>query len=288
VIPEGRPPTPLIYWGDLSLTGNGDLPLPTPRRVESILTPPGENRHFLPPPFQILHPPSSPFKSILERSHGIAIFAFFFRYFSSTRPNEFFQIQAYLIHWFRLLALLFSLFAARPGVGRQPPHNYLYQKTDSVSNFPGVAELPREPAGTVTMQLDLDLIFPILDVASAKLMTLKAACLWNAGVIDARQRKLVEQRSQQFWQRISRRARVLDARYSALPANAASAAPPAIREVRRNAQEAKNQQDTKGCAQYQPVAVHASQSERFVPHPSRREAERNELKRAFCSSLSES
>jgi hypothetical protein len=45
---------------------------------------------------------------------SIAIFAFFFRYFSSTRPNEFFQIQAYLIHWFRLLALLFSLFA--PGV----------------------------------------------------------------------------------------------------------------------------------------------------------------------------
>jgi hypothetical protein len=74
----------------------------------------------------------------------------------------------------------------------------LYQKTDSVSNFPGVAELPREPAGTVTMQLDLDLIFPILDVASAKLMTLKAACLWNAGVIDARQRKLVEQCAQQF------------------------------------------------------------------------------------------
>jgi hypothetical protein len=60
-------------------------------------------------------PPSSPFNSILdERSHSIAIFAifaFFFRYFSSTRPNEFFQIQAYLIHWFRLLALLFSLFS---------------------------------------------------------------------------------------------------------------------------------------------------------------------------------
>ena len=28
--------------------------------------------------------PSSPFNSILERSHSIAIFAFFFRYFSST------------------------------------------------------------------------------------------------------------------------------------------------------------------------------------------------------------
>jgi hypothetical protein len=35
VIPEGRPPdpapTPLIYWGDLSVTGNGDLPLATQR-----------------------------------------------------------------------------------------------------------------------------------------------------------------------------------------------------------------------------------------------------------------
>ena len=40
MIPEGRPPTPpptpLIYWGDLSVTGNGDLPLATQRRVESI------------------------------------------------------------------------------------------------------------------------------------------------------------------------------------------------------------------------------------------------------------
>jgi hypothetical protein len=36
----GRPPdpapTPLIYWGGLSVTGNGDLPLATQRRVESI------------------------------------------------------------------------------------------------------------------------------------------------------------------------------------------------------------------------------------------------------------
>jgi NAD(P)H-dependent FMN reductase len=40
VIPEGRPPDPaphpLIYWGDLSVTGNGDLPLATHRRVEGI------------------------------------------------------------------------------------------------------------------------------------------------------------------------------------------------------------------------------------------------------------
>ena len=40
MIPEGRPPAPaphpLIDWGDLSVTGNGDLPLASQRRVESI------------------------------------------------------------------------------------------------------------------------------------------------------------------------------------------------------------------------------------------------------------
>jgi pimeloyl-ACP methyl ester carboxylesterase len=74
----------------------------------------------------------------------------------------------------------------------------LLKKTDSVSNFPGIVALSGALAGTVTMQLDLDLIFPIRDVPSAELMTLKAVCLWNAGVIDARQRKLVDQRAQQF------------------------------------------------------------------------------------------
>jgi hypothetical protein len=49
-----------------------------------------------------------------------------------------------------------------------------------------------------TMQFDLELIFPIRDAASAELMTLKAACLSNAGVIDARQREIVEQRAQRF------------------------------------------------------------------------------------------
>jgi hypothetical protein len=38
--PGGEAPDPaphsLIYWGDLSVTGNGDLPLATQRRVESI------------------------------------------------------------------------------------------------------------------------------------------------------------------------------------------------------------------------------------------------------------
>jgi hypothetical protein len=52
--------------------------------------------------------------------------------------------------------------------------------------------------GMATMQFDVELIFPIRDAASAKLMTLKAACLSNAGIIDARQRKIVEQRAQRF------------------------------------------------------------------------------------------
>src|SRR6202040_1683099 len=40
MIPEGRPPdpapTPLIYWGDLSVTGNGDLPLATQRALSLL------------------------------------------------------------------------------------------------------------------------------------------------------------------------------------------------------------------------------------------------------------
>ena len=46
------------------------------------------------------------------------------------------------------------------------------------------------------MSFDLDLIFPIRDVPSADLMMLKAACLWNAGIIDDRQRELVHQRAE--------------------------------------------------------------------------------------------
>src|SRR3984957_9744493 len=45
------------------------------------------------------------------------------------------------------------------------------------------------------MSLDLDLTFPIRDVPSADLMRLKATCLWNAGIIDAGERKLVQQRA---------------------------------------------------------------------------------------------
>jgi hypothetical protein len=48
------------------------------------------------------------------------------------------------------------------------------------------------------MEFDLDLIFPIKDVTSADLMTLKARCLWNAGVVDDRQQKLVQHRAARF------------------------------------------------------------------------------------------
>ena len=54
--------------------------------------------------------------------------------------------------------------------------------------------------GIAIMQLDLDLIFHIRNPASAELMTLKAVCLWNAGVIDARQKRTVEQRARKFSQ----------------------------------------------------------------------------------------
>jgi hypothetical protein len=50
----------------------------------------------------------------------------------------------------------------------------------------------------ISMTFDLDFIFPIRDVASADLMLLKATCLWNAGIIDDRQRKLVQQRAARF------------------------------------------------------------------------------------------
>jgi hypothetical protein len=50
------------------------------------------------------------------------------------------------------------------------------------------------------MTLDLGLLFPIRDGASAELMVFKAACLWNAGIIDDRQRQLVDQRARRFLQ----------------------------------------------------------------------------------------
>jgi hypothetical protein len=53
-------------------------------------------------------------------------------------------------------------------------------------------------SGRWIMQLDLDLIFPMREASSAELMTLKAACLSRAGIINARQKKIVEQRAQMF------------------------------------------------------------------------------------------
>ena len=51
------------------------------------------------------------------------------------------------------------------------------------------------------ISLDLDLVFPIRDLPSADLMMLKAACLWNAGIIDDWQRELVQQRAERFLRR---------------------------------------------------------------------------------------
>ena len=78
------------------------------------------------------------------------------------------------------------------------PHKSFSHLQKKVSNFFGAPALSRAPAGMATMQFDLELIFPIRDAASAELMALKAACLCNAGVIDARQREIVEQRAQRF------------------------------------------------------------------------------------------
>src|ERR1700730_14032591 len=52
--------------------------------------------------------------------------------------------------------------------------------------------------GMTSTAFDLDLIFPIRNVASADLIDRKSTCLWNAGIIDDRQRKLVQQRAARF------------------------------------------------------------------------------------------
>jgi hypothetical protein len=51
------------------------------------------------------------------------------------------------------------------------------------------------------MSLVLDLIFPIHDLPSAKLMMVKACCLWSAGIIDDRQWELVHDRAERLLQR---------------------------------------------------------------------------------------
>ena len=78
------------------------------------------------------------------------------------------------------------------------PHKSFSHLQKKVSNFFGASALSRAPAGMATMKFDLDLIFPIRDAASAELMALKAACLCNAGVIDARQKEIIERRAQKF------------------------------------------------------------------------------------------
>jgi hypothetical protein len=46
------------------------------------------------------------------------------------------------------------------------------------------------------MQLNLDQVFPISDAPSARLMKLKALCLFRAGVVSAAERTAVERRAE--------------------------------------------------------------------------------------------
>src|SRR3984893_17844536 len=73
-------------------------------------------------PLTPLHRLSTASLSGVVRAFASSLFSLFFSLFFSTPPNEFFQIQAYLIHWFRLLALLFSLFAADKHAHRLDAH----------------------------------------------------------------------------------------------------------------------------------------------------------------------
>ena len=72
------------------------------------------------------------------------------------------------------------------------------KKHQLVPNFSGRPALSGTLPVMATMQVDLDLIFPMRDAPSAELMAVKAACLCNAGVIDARQKNIVEQRAREF------------------------------------------------------------------------------------------
>ena len=48
------------------------------------------------------------------------------------------------------------------------------------------------------MQRDIELIFPIKDVASAALMTIKADCLHKAGIINEAEKQHVHSRARTF------------------------------------------------------------------------------------------
>ena len=100
VILEGRPPTPpptpLIYWGDLSVTGNGDLPLATQRRVERA---------------SLLIDRPSP---ALDRIYQLGLWsAIFFAIFLRLPPNKFLRIPPDFSPVSIRLALLFLLLFAQ-------------------------------------------------------------------------------------------------------------------------------------------------------------------------------
>ena len=48
------------------------------------------------------------------------------------------------------------------------------------------------------MNLDLELIFPIIDPPSARLMGTKAQCLFEAGIITAAQKKTIDRRANEI------------------------------------------------------------------------------------------
>jgi hypothetical protein len=85
---EAPRPRPLIYWGDLSVTGNGDLPLATQRRVESVAS---------------------------DRSplSAWSVVSYFLRYLSSTSTNKFLRIPPEVSPVSIRLALLFLLLFAQ-------------------------------------------------------------------------------------------------------------------------------------------------------------------------------
>jgi hypothetical protein len=66
-------------------------------------------------------------------------------------------------------------------------------------------------------ELPLDHIFPIRDAASASLARVKADCLLEAGVIDARQRRLVYGRTASILEASAERALPLERDLGAPP-----------------------------------------------------------------------
>src|ERR1700737_2674431 len=96
-VPPTPPPTPLFYWGDLSVTGNGALPLATQRRVESIAS------------------DRSPFAVAGPHLSAWSVVSYFLRYFSSTSTEQISPIPPDLSPVSIRLALLFLLLFAGDG-----------------------------------------------------------------------------------------------------------------------------------------------------------------------------